>query len=170
MNFKEQSLIFGDNTLIDIGLLRDNWAVAELEVSYKPKYKTGVTITCAYDAYQVLLQMWDHSLINIQEQFACLFLNQAKEVIAYRLITTGKATSNTIDFNFIVTCALLCRAQGLIFAHNHPSGHCKPSKADKEVTFVAQWKLKPFEIEINDHLILTDGDYFSFNDNDLMPK
>lgn len=153
-----------------LSVLREKWAVAELEVSYKPKQKTGVNITGSYDAYQVFLQMWDDSLINIQEQFACLFLNAASEVIGYRLITTGKATSNTIDFNFIITCALLCRAQRVIFAHNHPSGSTKPSKADKDVTFAAKWKLEPFEVEVTDHLIITDGDYYSFIDNGLILK
>lgn len=153
-----------------LSVLREKWAVAELEVSYKPKQKTGVNITGSYDAYQVFLQMWDNSLINIQEQFACLFLNAANEVIGYRLITTGKATSNTIDFNFIITCALLCRAQRVIFAHNHPSGNIKPSKADKDVTFAAKWKLEPFEVDVTDHLIITDGEYYSFIDNGLILK
>ncbi len=153
-----------------LSVLREKWAVAELEVSYKPKQKTGVNITCADDAYQVFRQMWDDSLINIQEQFCCLFLNAASEVIGYRLIATGKATSNTIDFNFIITCALLCRAQRVIFAHNHPSGNPKPSKVDKDVTFAAKWKLEPFEVEVTDHLIITDGDYYSFIDNGLILK
>jgi len=154
----------------NLSILKERWAVAELQVSYKPKQKTGVKITVSHDAYQVFLQMWDNSLINIQEQFACLFLNQASEVIGYRLITTGKATSNTIDFNFIITCALLCRAQRVIFAHNHPSGSTKPSKADKDVTFAAKWKLEPFEVDVTDHLIITDGDYYSFIDNGLILK
>lgn len=154
----------------NLSVLHERWAVAELEVSYKPKQKIGVTITCADDAYQVFRQMWDNSLINIQEQFCCLFLNAASEVIGFRLITTGKATSNTIDFNFIITCALLCRAQQVIFAHNHPSGNTKPSKADRDVTNAAKWKLEPFEVDVTDHIIITDSDYYSFIDNGLILK
>lgn len=154
----------------NLSILRERWAVAELEVSYKPTKKTGVKITGPDDAYQVFRQMWDNSLINIQEQFCCLFLNVVCEVIAFRTITTGKSTSTTIDFNFIITCSLLCRAHQIIIAHNHPSGSLKPSENDKNVTVAIKSKLNPFEIEVADHLIITDNNYYSFLENGIILK
>lgn len=150
-----------------LSVIANKWAVAELQVSYKPKEKTGVFISSCDNAYRVFRQMWDDSLINIQEQICCLFLNAASEVIAFRTINTGKATSSTIDFNFIITCALLCRAQRVILAHNHPSGNPKPSKQDINITSMMKIKLQQFEIEVLDHLIITDDDYFSFTDEGI---
>jgi len=152
----------------NLSVLRKSWAVAELQVSYKPKNKTGVTITSSDDAYQVFRHMWDDSLITIQEQFCAIFLNQANEVIGFRVITTGKLSSSTVDIQLLLSCALLSRAAGIIVAHNHPSGNLKLGRGDKEVT----WKIKEvtdcLEVNLLDHLIITDKVYKSFSDNGII--
>ena len=112
----------------------NGWCVAEIKISYKPEKKTNIKITSCDDAYNVLKAMWDPDLIKIQEQFGVIYLDQSNEVIGFRNITTGKATAVTIDFQLILTCALLSRAQAVIIAHNHPSGNLKPSAGDKRVT------------------------------------
>ena len=154
----------------NLSVLRKNWTVAELQVSYKPKTKTGVNITSSYDAYQVFRKMWDDTLINIQEQFCAIFMNQANEVIGFRVITTGKLNSSTVDIQLLLSCALLSRAAGIIVAHNHPSGNLKTTTADKNVT----WKIKEvtdcLEVNLLDHLVITDKDYMSFCDNGIIFK
>lgn len=152
----------------DLSVFKGKWAVAELKVSYKPKKRTGIIIEESYDAYRVFKQMWDQDLINIQEQFACLFLNNKSEVIGYRLINTGKLTSCTVDFNLIITCSLLCRARAVIFGHNHPTGNCKPSSTDKTLTFEARNKLREFEITILDHIILGENEYYSMQEQKII--
>ena len=166
-----------------ISILKKNWAVAELKVSYKAKQKTCVKVTCSEDGYQIFRKMWDDSLINIQEQFCALMAGDeetgvslqimvkkldAGDVIGFRIITTGKATSNTVDINFLISCALVCRAQAVLLAHNHPSGNLKPSNADIGLTTVIKNKLEFFEIKVCDHLIVTDSNYFSFADNGVV--
>lgn len=152
----------------DLSLFKDKWAVAELKVSYKPKKRTGVIIDQSYDAYRVLKTMWDKDLLNIQEQFSCLFLNRKSEIIGYRLINTGKTSSCNVDFNLIITCSLISRSSSVIVCHNHPSGNCKPSHDDKILTFELRNKLKEFEIEILDHIILGDGEYYSMKDHNII--
>lgn len=165
----QNSIVMRDTTdEQNLSVLRKSWAVAELQVSYKPKTKTGVNITCSSDAYQVFRKMWDDSLITIQEQFCAIFLNQANEVIGFGVITTGKLNSSTVDIQLLLSCALLSRAAGIIVAHNHPSGNLKLGRGDKEVT----WKIKEvtdcLEVNLLDHLIITDKDYKSFSDNGII--
>jgi hypothetical protein len=63
--------------------------------------------------------------------------------------------------------AQILGAQGLAIAHCHPSGHPKPSEADKDVTKAVQRMCKANELLFLDHIIVGDGgpDYFSFRDN-----
>jgi DNA repair protein RadC len=145
--------------------LRSKWAVAELEVSYKNDEKISVSVDRAGLAYNVFLEMWDKSLINLQEQFCALFLNRAKEVIGFRLINTGSAKRSTIDINTLCGIALVCHAQEVIIAHNHPSGQLKPSHADVIMTLEIQQALKMFDIDLIDSLIITETGYYSLTEN-----
>ena len=63
--------------------------VSEISVSYSHTYKRKITITDAYSAEKTLRKMWDVQLMNIQEQFCVLFLNNANEVIGFRCLNTG---------------------------------------------------------------------------------
>lgn len=149
----------------NLSILKERWAVAELQLSYRPYRKTGVIISSSEDAYRVFMEMWDHSLIHLQEQFTCLYLSQCNEVIAYRLINTCKASSGTVDVSLILSCALICRAQGIIVAHNHPSGCLRPSLSDKKLTREIEKMVGLFDIKLLDHLIIHSGEYYSFADS-----
>jgi len=153
-----------------LSALRKNWTVAELKVSYRQKQKTGVQITSSYDAYRVFYQMWDKSLINLQEQFCALFLNQAHEVIGFRIISTGKLTSNTVDVQLLLSCALISRCSTIMIAHNHPTGNLKLSQTDKTLTSHIKELSDKFDFRLLDHLIITDSYYTSFADNDIILK
>jgi len=153
-----------------LSILKKNWTVAELQVTYRPKNKTGVKVTCSNEAYQVFRQMWDKSLINIQEQFCALYLNQANEVIGFRLISTGKVTSNTVDVQLMFACALISRASVIMLAHNHPSGNLKPSAEDKRLTWQLKELARKFDFRIIDHLVITQDYYTSFADEGIIFK
>lgn len=150
--------------------LKKNWAVAELQVSYKQKNRTGVFANSGDMAYRVLRHMWDKSLINIQEHFCVLFLNNHLEVLGFRAINTGTSTSCTVDINLIISCTLLCRANNVILAHNHPSGSLKYSKGDFDLTLTLKNKLQQFDIKVCDHIILSDDNYMSFCDEGVIFK
>jgi len=150
--------------------LTKNWAVAELQVSYKQKNRTGVFANSGDMAYRVLRHMWDKSLINIQEQFCVLFLNNHLEVLGFRAINTGTSTSCTVDINLIISCALLCRANNVILAHNHTSGSLKYSKGDFDLTLTLKNKLQQFDIKVCDYIILSDDNYMSFCDEGVIFK
>jgi DNA repair protein RadC len=52
--------------------------------------------------------------------------------------------------------------------HNHPSGDPDPSACDKRITEAIALAARLFQINILDHVIIGDGKYFSFGDNDLL--
>jgi DNA repair protein RadC len=47
-------------------------------------------------------------------------------------------------------------------AHNHPSGNLKPSSNDKSMTDKISGACKLFDINLLDHIILTEDSYYSF--------
>jgi len=52
----------------------------------------------------------------------------------------------------------------MILAHNHPSGHPRPSQSDHSLTKKFEKAGKNLDIRLLDHLIITENTYFSFAD------
>ena len=52
--------------------------------------------------------------------------------------------------------------------HNHPSGNTTPSISDKQLTYKIKESCKIMNITLVDHLVVCDGDYYSFADNGLI--
>ncbi|OZA94732.1 MAG: hypothetical protein B7X57_00370 [Erythrobacter sp. 34-65-8] len=57
--------------------------------------------------------------------------------------------------------ALALGAGGLLLAHNHPSGNCRPSAADIRSTALLRDLGAALEVELIDHLIFARGRCFS---------
>lgn len=64
--------------------------------------------------------------------------------------------------------AYLCSASSFICIHNHPSGDSKPSRADIEITKTLIKIGRIQGIELVDHIIMTDNNFYSFFENGLM--
>ena len=52
----------------------------------------------------------------------------------------------------------------IIIAHNHPSGECTPSDADRHLTKRIELACDLVDIRFVDHIIVGKGDYFSFEE------
>ena len=61
--------------------------------------------------------------------------------------------------------ALIAGAAAIIIAHNHPSGNTTPSEQDRKFTREAVTAGKLLNIQVLDHLIITETDYYSFSYN-----
>ena len=59
---------------------------------------------------------------------------------------------------------LLQRATQLALVHNHPSGNVHPSTDDIHLTHAVRDAARLMNIRLLDHVIVTDGAYYSFND------
>ncbi len=97
-----------------------------------------------------------------QEVFACLFLNSKNQVLGYKELFHGTLTTNAVYPREVVRQALDYNAASVIFSHNHPSGYAKPSQADKILTEKLVNALAMVEIRVLDHIIIGDGEIFSF--------
>ena len=141
-----------------------DYTVGEVELSYKPKFKSLHQVTCSEDAYKYLLPTYKEGTICCKEYFKVLFLNQAKQVLGYTLISEGGITETSVDVRVILQAALLTNSVAIILAHNHPSGNTKPSRQDMEITKQVKEAARLMRITVLDPLILTDAGYYSFAD------
>lgn len=101
------------------------------------------------------------------EECWVLFLNAHNYLISSEMITKGSTVSTIIDIGQIVRKALDKSATGIILVHNHPTGNPHPSKADVEQTDALHTACKALGIDLLDHVIVSDGRYFSFSDDKM---
>ena len=93
------------------------------------------------------------------EVFACLLLNTRNQLIRYEELFTGTIDFANIYPREVVKLVLQLNAAKVIFAHNHPSGDCKPSKADKSITALLTKVLALIDVEVIDHIVVGERTY-----------
>ncbi len=102
------------------------------------------------------------------EEFWILLLNRANRLIRKECISEGGISGTVVDPKKIFKIALDYHATGIILGHNHPSGNTKPSESDIRITHKIVEAGKLLELSVLDHIIVTDGDFFSFSDQGMM--
>jgi DNA repair protein RadC len=96
-----------------------------------------------------------------KEHFYAVFLKSDNEVIGDKLIGLGNTGSAPLDLKDIARTAVLTNAKAVILVHNHPSTNDKATPEDKKVTRGIQRGLEIFDIEVLDHVIITQNGRYS---------
>ena len=99
------------------------------------------------------------------EEFWVLLLNQHYRLIKKVRISHGGITETAVDIRVIIREAVLANATILAVCHNHPSGSLSPSRADDELTKTIQKACEIMRIYFMDHVIVTDGQYYSYHES-----
>lgn len=102
------------------------------------------------------------------EVFAVLYLNRANKINHWEVVSSGGMSGTVADPRVILRKALEEKAVSMILCHNHPSGNLKPSMADKELTNKIREASRFFDINLLDHIIVSQEGYFSFADEGLL--
>jgi len=102
------------------------------------------------------------------EEFWIISLNNSNKVIQRNQLSKGGITTTVVDIRLVLKAALEVGATSIILAHNHPSGTLQPSKSDKQLTDKLIIASKSLDIQVLDHLIITEKAYFSFMDEKLL--
>ena len=102
------------------------------------------------------------------EIFAVVYLNKSNKINHFEIISKGGMTSTVVDPRILFRKAFDVEATSIVLCHNHPSGSLKPSRQDEELTQKLKEAGKYLDIQVIDHLIVSDEGYFSFADEGLM--
>lgn len=100
-----------------------------------------------------------------RESFIVVYLNKANRVLATEVVSTGGVTGTIADPKIIFKRALELQASHLILSHNHPSGNLRPSEADRKLTDKIKQAARLIDMEVIDHIIVSDQGYYSFADS-----
>ena len=99
------------------------------------------------------------------EEFWVLLMNQHYRLIKKVRISRGGITETAVDVRIIIKEAVLANATILAVCHNHPSGNLKPSSQDDELTRGIKRACELMRIHFLDHVIITDGHYYSYHES-----
>ena len=99
------------------------------------------------------------------EEFWLLLMNQNHRLIKQLRISHGGITETAVDIRIIMREAVLANATILAVCHNHPSGNLRPSSHDNDLTTQLQHACQLMRLHLMDHLIITDGAYFSYRES-----
>ena len=101
--------------------------------------------------------------LDVEESWV-LLLNQDYKLIKSLRLSQGGITETTVDVRLIMKQAILANATIIVLAHNHPSGSLRPSAEDDRLTKSVKQACDLMRIHCQDHLIITDGSYYSYHE------
>ena len=129
------------------------------EVQYVPQIRSSKDVSDIFQPLQADL---------LHEEFWILFLNRSNKVISRMKLSQGGISGTVTDVRLVMKKAIECLASGIIVCHNHPSGNLNPSESDSKITQKIKEAGNLMDIQLLDHLIISDKDYYSFADNGVL--
>ena len=101
--------------------------------------------------------------LDVEEAWI-LLMNQNFRLIKSVMLSHGGITETAVDIRLAVKSALLCNATVVALCHNHPSGNPRPSGDDDRLTQCMKKACELMRLHMLDHIIITDGRYYSYSD------
>lgn len=121
-------------------------------------------LTDTADAYK----MFRHIVNEPRENFIALFLDKHNRILAFDTLSSGTTDETVVYPKEVVRTALLTNASSVILIHNHPSGDLTASEKDIIITAAVVQACEVIDIEVLDHLIISNNGYYSFAQEKLM--
>ncbi len=102
------------------------------------------------------------------EELHLLYLDAKLKLQACELIQRGTTCSVSVSPREIVRRAISHNTSNIIMVHNHPSGSARPSESDILLTKTINQACRLMNIQLQEHLIITPADYFSFAQHKML--
>ena len=108
-------------------------------------------IRSAQDVYDLLVGELRY---ETQEVMVLLLLDTKRMLLRKERIAVGTLTRLLVHPRNVFGPALLHKAARVIIAHNHPSGDCRPSNCDRELTAALSKAAEVLCLPLADHVII----------------
>ncbi len=152
--------------IVDCGFSENTALLFTLISDISSRIKRKQTLESVFDKPQVVGEFCiDLLKKDVEECLYVICLNSQMRYIASEKASSGDITSTLISFRKIAGIALKYNAKGIILTHNHPSGNVLPSASDVSVTKKAIEIMSELQIEVYDHIIVNDSEYYSMLQN-----
>ena len=113
------------------------------------------------DVAKIFIPMLGHEK---KEVFAIALLDTAGKYTGSEKITVGTLNASLVHAREIFKPAIKHSAASIILVHNHPSGQLTPSAEDLKITKQLVEAGKLLDINVHDHLIVTQESYLSLKE------
>lgn len=105
---------------------------------------------------------------EVVENFLVLLLTVKNQVLGFDLVSKGGVGGCAMQPADVFRGAIIGGAAKVILGHNHPSGDPKPSPEDLELTERLVQAGKLLGIEVLDHIIIGEKDFYSMADTGVL--
>lgn len=136
-------------------------AALELAIKKEEEIVLREAITSARDVKDFLQKKLQH---ENREFFVVIYLNRRNRIITHEVVSHGGISGTVVDPRIVLRRALEEHASAIILSHNHPSGNCRPSQQDVDLTNKIKNAALYFDIKVIDHIIVSDEGFYSFAD------
>jgi DNA repair protein RadC len=145
--------------------------LAEMKVEYvSTGFLAEKPILCSPAEINGYLRLiWSTKTIELREEFYVLLFNTARRCLGWSKTSIGGRSATIVEISQILAIALLTNSASIIVAHNHPNGKVKPSTSDIQLTKRIYDALKLVGLRLDDHIILTKEDFYSFRNANQPP-
>ena len=134
-----------------------------MEVLTKPKKNIEEEIKITSSKNVLELKAVQAIRNAVKEHLLFIGLDRGNNVRTVSLLALGSSSGINIDTKDIIRTALLSASDRVILVHNHPSNSTKPSQCDIHATNTVNQILKVFNVELLDHIIVTEKEYISMD-------
>ena len=141
-------------------------AIAELSMRIS---RTTRTESVRLNSPSAIADFYMEQMRHLREEIVmCAYFDVKSKFLGDKFISKGTLSSSMVDISTIIKAALEKNASKIVLLHNHPSGDCAPSKDDMVVTDKLAEGSRIFSIELCDHIVIGDNEYYSFYENNLI--
>lgn len=151
------------NEIKGLGDVKSATLLAALELGKRVyeenKLTPKVKVQNSMDAFKYFAK---YIINDYQENFVVVYLDNQKQLINYKIVFKGTLNQSFVHPREIFKEGFLHSASAIICLHNHPSGNVNPSPADDELTAQLVRVGNIMGMQVLDHLIVGNGDYYSY--------
>lgn len=142
----------------------------EIKIQKKPPkdYKKDVQIKSINDVIQ--LEEIKEIRNAMQENMILIGLDRGNNIRTLNLMGIGTNKNIMVDSKDILRTALISGSDRIIIVHNHPSNSLKASPEDLHFTNITNKFLEVFNIQLLDHIIVTENEHLSMVNERLVNK
>ncbi|NLV52331.1 MAG: JAB domain-containing protein [Bacteroidales bacterium] len=110
-----------------------------------------------------------HDMLNLdREVIKVVSVGPKLNIVGIDMITMGILDCSICHPREVYRAAITRSAAGIVLVHNHPSGDCEPSEADRQMTAKIREAGEIIGIKMIDHIILSKGSLFSFKEDSVI--
>ena len=104
-----------------------------------------------------------------RERALLMALDSRSRVRGAYWLREGTSSKVSFEIKDVVAAALKGGTDSVVLCHNHPNGMAMPSREDLQATENIVRALGLVKIQLRDHLILTETEYFSMREEGRLP-